>query len=71
MRKILLICAMCFVAMSGMADERVVAKVTTKGWVLANQLVEVLEKLKGNAPKPDEIILPGNVDKAGNKKIIL
>ena len=38
MRKILLICAMCFVAMSGMADERVIAKVTTKGWVLANQI---------------------------------
>lgn len=37
----------------------------------ANQLVEVLEKLRGNAPKPDEIILPGNMDKAGNKKIIL
>jgi len=37
----------------------------------ANKLIEVLEKLQGNAPKTDGILLPGNMDKAGNKKIII
>ena len=36
----------------------------------ANQLIETLEQIKG-AQKDNKIILPGNVDSAGNKKIII